>query len=103
MKVRRVVSAGVAAAITLAIFSGFHLSSKGITGTSAEGSVYYLNCEYGTDEDWQRLATVYTRETGIPVKVVTVSQSNFEEKRENKLNEDNAPTLFKVTGLADLE
>ena len=35
------------------------------------GQVYYLNFKPEVDEVWQSLATQYTEETGVHVKVVT--------------------------------
>ena len=44
------------------------------TTASAEGGkVYYLNFKPEVDEAWQEIASTYTAETGVEVKVVTAA------------------------------
>ena len=38
-------------------------------GSSAEGSVYYLNFKPEIADQWEEIAAKYTEETGVPVKV----------------------------------
>ena len=43
------------------------------TAAKADGKVYYLNFKPEQDQDWQDLAAEYTKETGVPVTVVTAA------------------------------
>ena len=56
--------------------------------TEATGSVYYLNFKPEADEAWQKLASTYTEQTGVPVKVdepnaVTYAAMEAAEKGED--------------------
>lgn len=59
-----------------------------------KGSVYYLNLNYDTDEAWQALASSYTEQTGIPVKVVSPEPGKYDEVFEAEMNKLCSPTLF---------
>ena len=46
------------------------------TAAKADGKVYYLNFKPEQDQDWQDLAAEYTKETGVPVTVVTAASGH---------------------------
>ena len=48
------------------------------TAAKADGKVYYLNFKPEQDQDWQDLAAEYTKETGVPVTVVTAASGQYE-------------------------
>ena len=78
----------------------------GLTGcreTEEKGKVYYLNPNPETDATWQTLASQYTEETGVEVKVVTVSSGTYEDALGEKLTGDDAPTLFQCDGVQQLQ
>ena len=51
------------------------------TAAKADGKVYYLNFKPEQDQDWQDLAAEYTKETGVPVTVVTAASTSFFKER----------------------
>ena len=74
-------------------------SAKGETSAkSGEGSVYYLNFKPEQDEQWQDLAKEYTKETGVPVTVVTAASGEYETTLMSEMGKSGAPTLFQVNG-----
>ncbi|MEG1633732.1 MAG: ABC transporter substrate-binding protein [Oscillospiraceae bacterium] len=62
----------------------------------AAGSVYYLNFKPEADAAWQELATAYTAETQIPVKVVTAASGTYNETLTVEMDKSEMPTLFQV-------
>ena len=64
----------------------------------AAGSVYYLNFKPEQDAQWQELATYYTEQTGVPVKVVTAASGEYETYLTSEMAKEDAPTLFQVNG-----
>ena len=48
------------------------------TAAKADGKVYYLNFKPEQDQAWQDLAAAYTKETGVPVTVVTAASGQYE-------------------------
>ena len=80
-------AAGVsAAALGLAACGGSSSStstaasagSTSAAATGANGKVYYLNFKPEQDQAWQDLAAEYTKETGVPVTVVTAASGQYE-------------------------
>lgn len=61
---------------------------------AATGSVYYLNFKPESDAAWQALATSYTEQTGVPVKVVTAASGEYEATLTAEMGKSSAPTLF---------
>lgn len=59
-----------------------------------KGKVYYLNPNPEAAETWQTIASCYTEETGIEVRVDTTAAGAYEEVLAEKLASDDAPTLF---------
>ena len=100
-------AAGVgAAALGLAACGGSSSSTAGSTASStaasaaptASGKVYYLNFKPEQDQDWQDLAAEYTKETGVPVTVVTAASGQYETTLMSEMEKSEAPTLFQVNG-----
>ena len=73
-------------------------ASSGESGSSAAGSVYYLNFKPEQDEAWQNLAKAYTEETGVPVTVVTAASGTYEQTLMSEIAKSTPPTLFQVNG-----
>ena len=63
---------------------------------AAAGSVYYLNFKPEADEAWQALAETYTKQTGIPVTVVTAASGTYEQTLTSEMDKSEAPTMFQV-------
>ena len=64
-----------------------------------KGSVYWLNFKPESDETLQKIAEMYTKETGVPVKVVTAASGTYNETLTAQMDKSEAPTLF-VAGTA---
>lgn len=58
------------------------------------GQVYYLNFKPEADAAWQRLAKLYTAQTGTAVRVVTAASGTYEDTLLTELDKSAAPTLF---------
>ncbi len=67
------------------------------TAAKADGKVYYLNFKPEQDEAWQDLPP-YTKETGVPVTVVTAASGQYETTLMSEMEKSDAPTLFQVNG-----
>ena len=68
------------------------------SGSASSGKVYYLNFKPEADAAWQKLASAFTQETGIPVTVVTAASGNYETTLMSEMSKSSAPTLFQVNG-----
>lgn len=64
----------------------------------AGGSVYYLNFKPEQSRQWNALAEAYTRETGVPVTVVTAASGTYEDALRAEMEKNEPPTLFQVNG-----
>ena len=73
------------------------------TAAKADGKVYYLNFKPEQDQDWQDLAAEYTKETGVPVTVVTAASGQYETTLMSEMEKSEAPTLFQVNGPTGLK
>ena len=100
------VAGASAAALGLAACGGSSSSTAASTASStaasaapaAAGKVYYLNFKPEQDQDWQDLAAEYTKETGVPVTVVTAASGQYETTLMSEMEKSEAPTLFQVNG-----
>ena len=80
------VAGASAAALGLAACGGSSSSTAASTAGStaasaapaAAGKVYYLNFKPEQDQAWQDLAASYTKQTGVPVTVVTAASGQYE-------------------------
>ena len=71
MKMRKVVSAMLVAAMATGMVAGCGSSSDSKSDKKdAKGKVYYLNFKPEQDEQWQDLAKEYTKETGVDVTYI---------------------------------
>ena len=100
------VAGASAAALGLAACGGSSSSTAASTAGStaasaapaAAGKVYYLNFKPEQDQAWQDLAAVYTKQTGVPVTVVTAASGQYETTLMSEMEKSEAPTLFQVNG-----
>ncbi len=65
---------------------------------SGEGAVYYLNFKPEQADQRVALAETYTKETGVPVTVVTAASGTYEQTLKSEMAKSEAPTLFQVNG-----
>ena len=73
-------------------------SSAPASPSSGEGAVYYLNFKPEQADQWVALAEAYTKETGVPVTVVTAASGTYEQTLKSEMAKTEAPTLFQVNG-----
>ena len=62
------------------------------------GQVYYMNFKPEVADVWEKLAKLYTDETGTPVKVVTAASGDYEQTLKSEIVKSDAPTLFQING-----
>ena len=99
MKKKRLMAAGLAVLMTASMITGCGSSdSKKEAKGDAKGSVYYLNFKPEADAQWQELAEEYTKETGVPVEVVTAASNQYETTLKSEMGKSKSPTLFQVNG-----
>lgn len=65
---------------------------------AGKGKVYYLNFKPEQADQWVALAETYTKETGVPVTVVTAASGTYEQTLKSEMAKSEAPTLFQVNG-----
>ena len=61
-----------------------------------KGSVYWLNFKPESDEALKEIAEIYTKETGVEVKIVTAASGTYAETLTAEMDKENAPTIFVV-------
>lgn len=65
---------------------------------NGKGRVYYLNFKPEVADVWEKIAAEYTKETGVPVKVVTAASGEYEKTLKSEMAKKEAPTLFHING-----
>jgi raffinose/stachyose/melibiose transport system substrate-binding protein len=70
------------------------LGMTACSAASSKGSVYYLNFKPEADAAWQKLAADYTKQTGVPVKVVTAASGKYDDTLTAEMDKSSAPTMF---------
>ena len=75
------------------------IGTLGACGSSSssddgKGKVYYLNFKPESNDEWQKLAKDYTKETGVEVKVQTAASGTYEQTLKSEIAKSEAPTLF---------
>ena len=58
----------------------------------------YINFKPEQDAQWKALAAAYTKETGVPVTVLTAASGQYEQTLTSEMDKKDAPTLFQVNG-----
>ncbi len=84
--------------MVIGVFAGCGSAGNGGNGGNGEtGSVYWLNFKPESDEALQKIAAMYTEETGIEVKVVTAASGTYNQTLTAEMDKgDAAPTMFVV-------
>lgn len=73
-------------------------SEASAPAADGDGAVYYLNFKPEQADQWVELAETYTKETGVPVTVVTAASGTYEQTLKSEMAKAEAPTLFQVNG-----
>ncbi len=89
----------IALALTLILI--FALAAP--ASAAKDGSVYWLNFKPELDESAQKLAAMYTEQTGVPVKVVTAASGTYSQTLTSEMDKSAAPTLFVIGNQAGVK
>ena len=89
----------IALALTLVLI--FALAAP--ASAAKDGSVYWLNFKPELDESAQKLAAMYTEQTGVPVKVVTAASGTYSQTLTSEMDKSAAPTLFVIGNQAGVK
>ena len=89
----------IALALTLILI--FALAAP--ASAAKDGSVYWLNFKPELDESAQKLADMYTKQTGVPVKVVTAASGTYSQTLTSEMDKSAAPTLFVIGNQAGVK
>lgn len=97
----RIISLIITAFMLISTLAGCKSSTSGgsnnqNTGTS--GRVYYLNFKPEQSKEWESLAKIYSKKTGVEVTVVTAASDEYETTLKSEVAKTDAPTLFQVNG-----
>ncbi|MDR1362857.1 MAG: ABC transporter substrate-binding protein, partial [Spirochaetaceae bacterium] len=65
---------------------------------NSKPGVYFLNFKPEVDKQWMDVAAQFTRETGIPMKVVTAASGTYEQTLRAEMSKSKPPTLFNLNG-----
>ena len=84
-------------AVTLALAMAMGLAACG-RKTDDTLSVRYLNFKPEIAEQYEALAAIYQRQTGVKVIVETAANNTYEQTLAAKMATDEAPTLFQING-----
>ena len=88
-------SKGIAAFGAAALVMG--LAACGSTNSDA-GHVYFLNNKPEVVDQWNELADMYTKETGVKVDIQSATSGSYESTLSSELAKNNAPTMFGIGG-----
>lgn len=83
--------------ITMLLLLAFALVGCG-SAKKETGSVYYLNFKPEVADVWEEIASTYTEETGVEVKVITAASGTYEQVLQSEIAKRDAPTLFQING-----
>ena len=93
-KFKKILALTLSACLSLSLLAGCGGGGGGKGGDSSTGSVYWLNFKPESDDTLQKVAKMYTDETGVPVKVVTAASGTYNQTLNAEMDKTNAPTLF---------
>ena len=95
---KRLFKAGITALMATTMLVGCGTPSSKSSNEKPKGKVYYLNFKPEADAQWQELAKLYTKKTGVPVTVLTAASGQYEPTLKAEMAKKDAPTLFQVNG-----
>ena len=93
---RRLMRRLTAALLTLTMLAT--LTACGCARKSDVLTVRYLNFKPEVAEQYEALAAIYERQTGVKVIVQTAANNTYEQTLATKMATDEAPTLFQING-----
>ncbi|MEE1296521.1 MAG: ABC transporter substrate-binding protein [Bifidobacterium sp.] len=93
--IRHTIARALAGALALAIAP---LSLGGCGAADAEPHVYFLNSKAEVVEQFNELASMYTKKTGVKVDVLTATSGDYNTTLRSELGKTHAPTMISITG-----
>ena len=60
--------------------------------------VYFFNFKPEIAEKYEKIAAVYEKETGVPVRVVTAASGTYEQTLKSEIAKKDAPAIFQING-----
>lgn len=83
---------GIAAVGALAMLTG--VGACGSNTADDKGQVYFLNNKPEVVNQWNELAEMYTKQTGVKVDIQSATSGSYESTLSSELAKNNAPTMF---------
>ena len=80
----------------LALVMALALVACGQKKDTASGRVFWLNFKPEADATLQKIAEMYTKETGVPVTVQTAASGTYNETLTSAMDKEAPPSLFVV-------
>ena len=68
------------------------------TANKGGAQVYFLNFKPEVSDVYNEIASVYEKETGVKVKVVTAASDTYETTLKSEISKSEAPTIFQING-----
>ena len=87
---------GIAAVGALAMLTG--VGACGSNTADDKGQVYFLNNKPEVVNQWNELAEMYTKQTGVKVDIQSATSGSYESTLSSELAKNNAPTMFGIGG-----
>ena len=87
---------GIAAVGALAMLTG--VGACGSNTADDKGQVYFLNNKPEVVNQWNELAEMYTKQTGVKVEIQSATSGSYESTLSSELAKNNAPTMFGIGG-----
>ncbi|KFI83388.1 ABC transporter substrate-binding protein [Bifidobacterium psychraerophilum] len=86
------------AALALTLLIPTLASCGGESADSSKGQVYYINSKPEVASIWKKVASEYTKETGVEVTVQTAAAGTLDQTMASELAKSEAPTMFTLNG-----
>ncbi|WP_343338146.1 hypothetical protein TPELB_00190 [Terrisporobacter petrolearius] len=97
IKLKKYLTIALSAVMATVALTGCSSSGDG-SKDDEKGSVYYLSFKPEQEEQWEKIAQDYEKETGVKVKVVTAASGTYEQTLKSEIAKEDAPTLFQING-----
>ncbi len=98
MKRKRILATILTICMASALVAGCGSKGEGGASDSEKGQVYFLNFKSELSAEWEEVASTFTEETGIDMKVVTAGSGTYEQTLKSELSKKEMPTIFNVNG-----
>lgn len=68
------------------------------TSCGKDEGVYFFNFKPEIAEEYEEIAKVYEKETGVPIRVVTAASGTYEQTLKSEIVKKDAPVIFQING-----